>query len=522
MTEFLPPVPWAGKYNTIPDAAGHHIQDGRWLRDNTVLDDYITFWFLPDEDGGQSPHTRSYTTWFGQSVMAYSAVTGNESWAVARLPGLIADYAGWVAEHYLNTTGDQCFTQTDNNDAMEDSISGNGCRPTINAAMHSNARAIAALAGLAQNSTLQAEWQLLASQLQNRTLQLLWNENLTTFAVYKPAQSASAAASASAHSRRQRARDVAKRAAQNASLLEAVGRAEFDKLWAAAGHARRANGSVDDELTCPPTWPDGQLVQVRELLGLAAPWYWQLIPADPDMVANYSRAWAQLWDPQGFYAPWGPRTAERRHPCYNYTVAHECTWNGPSWPYETSRLLAGLANLLQDYPPQSVVGPADFWELLKIYARSHLNAFAINGTRPWIGEDLHPDDGYWLAREIMYGKNESDRNRGDHYNHSSFIDLIISGLLGLRAALGSVFTVNPLVTGADPSSPNNAPGSLAYFALDNVLYHGHNLTLFWDADGTRYGKGPGFQVICDGATIYSAASLGKASVDLQLCPPAVG
>ena len=31
--EFLPPVGWAGKYNSISCAAGHHLYEGRWLRD---------------------------------------------------------------------------------------------------------------------------------------------------------------------------------------------------------------------------------------------------------------------------------------------------------------------------------------------------------------------------------------------------------------------------------------------------------------------------------------------------------
>src|SRR5262249_40574796 len=45
ITEFLPPVPWAGKFNSISCAAGHHIDEGRWLRDRRYLDDYIRFWF---------------------------------------------------------------------------------------------------------------------------------------------------------------------------------------------------------------------------------------------------------------------------------------------------------------------------------------------------------------------------------------------------------------------------------------------------------------------------------------------
>ena len=33
VTEFLPEVSWAGAFNTIVAAAGHHIYEGRWLRD---------------------------------------------------------------------------------------------------------------------------------------------------------------------------------------------------------------------------------------------------------------------------------------------------------------------------------------------------------------------------------------------------------------------------------------------------------------------------------------------------------
>ena len=51
----------------------------------------------------------------------------------------------------------------------------------------------------------------------------------------------------------------------------------------------------------------------------------------------------------GFGAEWGPRTAELRARGYNFSCEHACTWNGPSWPFETSRLLTGLAHLLNEY-----------------------------------------------------------------------------------------------------------------------------------------------------------------------------
>lgn len=40
---------------------------------------------------------------------------------------------------------------------------------------------------------------------------------------------------------------------------------------------------------------------------------------DQANAAKYARAWRALNDPNGFDAAWGPRTAERRHPCYNFT-----------------------------------------------------------------------------------------------------------------------------------------------------------------------------------------------------------
>ena len=45
ITEFLPSVPWAGKYNTISCPAGHHFREGRWLNRTEYLDDYSLFWF---------------------------------------------------------------------------------------------------------------------------------------------------------------------------------------------------------------------------------------------------------------------------------------------------------------------------------------------------------------------------------------------------------------------------------------------------------------------------------------------
>ncbi|MEI6423243.1 MAG: hypothetical protein WCP55_13555, partial [Lentisphaerota bacterium] len=105
------------------------------------------------------------------------------------------------------------------------------------------------------------------------------------------------------------------------------------------------------------------LSDARELHGLT-PWYFNLPSPDKSV------AWKQLMDPQGFYAPYGPTTAEQRHPKFAIAYSgHECLWNGPSWPYATAITLTGLANLLNDYQ-QDVVSRKDYFEMLKIYAKS--------------------------------------------------------------------------------------------------------------------------------------------------------
>jgi hypothetical protein len=43
LTEFLPYVPWSGRHNTIPAAVGHHMMEGRWLRNQAVVGDYVEF-----------------------------------------------------------------------------------------------------------------------------------------------------------------------------------------------------------------------------------------------------------------------------------------------------------------------------------------------------------------------------------------------------------------------------------------------------------------------------------------------
>jgi hypothetical protein len=89
------------------------------------------------------------------------------------------------------------------------------------------------------------------------------------------------------------------------------------------------------------------------------------------------------------------------------------------------------------------------------------------------------------------------RDRGRDYNHSTFNDLIITGLVGLRPRMDHRLAINPLVQ----------EGSLEYFCLDRVRYHDRDLTIVYDNTGSHYGKGRGLRVYADGREIGSAPAL---------------
>ena len=55
ITEVLPNVPWAGKYNTINCPAAHHFYEGRWLHNTRYLASYAKFWFHDILRSGGAP-----------------------------------------------------------------------------------------------------------------------------------------------------------------------------------------------------------------------------------------------------------------------------------------------------------------------------------------------------------------------------------------------------------------------------------------------------------------------------------
>jgi hypothetical protein len=412
ITEFLTPVRHAGVYNTISCAAGFHLTEARWLRDQKYFNDYTRFWLRGDK-GKPQPHFHKFSSWFADAVYGGYLVNGDRSFTADHLNDLVSDYRVWEQERQ---TTNGLFWQYDVRDGMEESISGSrtnkNLRPTINSYMFANARAIAAIARLAGKPDLEEEFNMRTSSIRRHTEAGLWNTNAKFFEVLKD------------------------------------------------------NGSAG-------------FSEVREELGYV-PWMFGL----PDFEQDFSSAWSQLSDPQGFKAPFGITTAERRHPQFRSHGVGKCEWDGAVWPFATSQTLIALANVLRDYP-QNVVSNRDYFDAFLTYVHSqHADG------KPYIGEYLDEVTGDWIN-----GKG----GRSRYYNHSLFADLLIAGVVGLRPRADDTVEVFPLL-------PENTWG---WFCLDGVKYHGRMLTIIWDRDGNRYGRGKGLRVFANGKEIARADQLTK-------------
>ena len=99
ITEFLPNVSWAGIYNTISCAAGHHFREGRWLHDERYLDDYSRFW-------AKEGNPRHYSFWFADSIRNRGFVTSpNAALITEILPGLVANFEAIRLTNFNATVG---------------------------------------------------------------------------------------------------------------------------------------------------------------------------------------------------------------------------------------------------------------------------------------------------------------------------------------------------------------------------------------------------------------------------------
>lgn len=182
-TEFILPVKHAGRYNALSCALGHHINEGRWLRDTQYINQDIRYWLITDAQQ-KAPKFHQFSSWAAWAIYERIKVSGDRAMAISLLPYMDADYHLWEKER---RPGKGLFWQFDVKDGMEESISGSRkekhIRPTINSYMYGNAIAMAAMAKLAGNDTLSKWYAADAARIRTLTTDSMWDNQAGFFKV---------------------------------------------------------------------------------------------------------------------------------------------------------------------------------------------------------------------------------------------------------------------------------------------------------------------------------------------------
>jgi hypothetical protein len=445
ITEFLPQVSWSKKHNTINCPVGHHLYEGRWIHDAKFMDDYIRFYFGKGGDPGGSG--KLYSNWITDGIYARYLVNEDKPFITSLLDSLVKNYKAWSSD---GLPGNQW---------QKSRKLDNGLYWQIDS------------------------WEGTEFSIGGTGIRPLINSY-----IYSDAMAISQIAEMDGRM------ELADQYRAEARHLQKLVQ---DKLWDSEAKffkVLRDESAPTNQYnnTAEEKCGSGKLVSVREIFGYV-PWYFNL----PGKGQGFEQAWSQLTDPEGFHAGFGPTTAERRHPNFKINDIG-CEWCGASWPFATAQTLTALANVLNNYP-QKVISRKEYFDLLKTYTHSHRQKLIDGRVLPWIDESLNPDNGSWIPTA-------DEPPRGKDYNHSTYCDLIISGLVGLRPRADNIIEVNPLVP----------DGTWDYFCLDHVRYHGRIITIVYDKTGEKYGKGSGLKVFADGQQITGSKSLQRVFGELPL------
>ncbi|MDX3899300.1 MAG: glycogen debranching protein [Sphingobium sp.] len=433
-TEFADDVDWQRHpFASLNDASGFHIAEGRWLNDRRFTDDYINFMY----EGGNDRH---FTDHMADSVWGRYLVDGDRDAVLAHLRTMRHIYRLWdekfdfdkglyFVEPLLDAT-EYTVSSIDASGGKDGFRGGDSFRPSVNSYMFANARALSRMAGMAGDTAMAREYAGRAEALRKRVLADLWNPKLEHFT-------------------------------DRHQLTN-----EYVKYW--------------------------DPIRNRELVGYL-PWMFDLVPDE----AKYSKAWTHLLDPDSLAGKAGMRTVEKGYEYYmrqyRYLgTAPECQWNGPIWPYQTTQVLTGMANLLDHYDERGPVARSIWMDELRKYTQMH-----FQGGKLDLEEDYHPETGKPIV----------GLDRSHHYFHSGYLDLILTGLVGIRPRADDVLEVNPLLPATGDAQ------ALNWFRVERVPYHGHLVSVTWDAEGSRYGR-KGLTVAADGVELAHRDTLSRIEVPL--------
>ncbi len=383
---------------------------------------------------------RNYSTWLADSAWAVDRVHPNEDLLIDLLPDLIENYKGWEQRQYVPEVG--LFWQTGHDDGMEFNINSRQTQDILRGAPSYR----------------------------------------PSFNAYMHADAIAIARIAKLAGKPQVAAEyTAKAASLKSKMIELMWDPKRQFFFPVLKNDEERDGFTMKALT--RTYESGRYAgdpHGRELIGYI-PWQFDIVKGEH----QYDGAWAKLMDRDGFYADFGPSFVERNDPLFLVTN-HCCWWSGQSWPYATTQTLRALAKLLQN--DGKTLTSADYVETLHIYAQSHRKH-----GKPYLAEALHPDTGSFEGYD--------NYNHSEHYLHSGYTDLVITGLVGLIPRDDDTLEIHPL-----------APPEWDYFALDDVPYRGHLVSILWDKTGARYRRGSGLRVVVDGREVHASEAMVRVEI----------
>lgn len=360
----------------------------------------------------------AYSNWLAYGAIKLSEISGNYHYYDGFLDDLCRYFEKWELEHELSYG--KCWSK-DGNDAMEFSASGTDENYTV-------------LKGI--------------------------RPTLNSY-MYATAEAISVFASKSGDS--ETAEKYKKKAEKYKETVNSY-------LWRDGFY--RAIHYKDGELPCYK-----KELSPRELIGYI-PWMFKIPERGKECVFDL------LNDESVFYTEYGLTTLEKSSPRYLYEADHECLWNGYVWPFATSQVLTALYTLIHEY------GKPEFSELyiklLKQFAKSQAVTLENGKSVSWIDESMSPINGEWYSRRLLkewgWLPGKGGYERGKDYNHSSFCDLVLGGLLGISGDQDEL-KVDPIILDA-----------WDYFKLENLHFRGECYSIIYDKFGTRYGEGAGLKI----------------------------
>jgi hypothetical protein len=457
--EFLDNVPWARQpYTDLNDSASFHIMEGRWLRDPTIIDSLIDHLYT----GGAND--RHFSESIAAATESSTRVTGDPGPGLRHLDTM---------QHIFNLWDDH-FDRVRNLYWIE---------PLLDATEYTISSIDASGAGFTDQPS--------SDQNQNGfTGGYAFRPSINS---YQYANALAIARFASLAGKPDVAADYTLRAENIRSAVET-------QLW-----NPELQHFTDRYQRSTKYAVAGEFIRGRELVGYV-PWFYELPAKDPSAPAEYALAWRHLLSTAELAGPHGLRTVEPSYPRYlrqyrydQPTGQPECQWNGPSWPFQTSQVLTALANLLDDYH-QSGITRADYLRLLRQYTHQHF----LSPGHPDIQEDYNPDTGSPIV----------GLPRSHHYNHSTYVDLILSGLIGVRPRADETLELDPLL----PTDSTADTPPVRYFALQKLAYHGHDVSVIYDSDGSRYHIGRGLSLFVDGERVSGPGPLAPTQIRIPSKP----